>query len=108
MERSSNEEVLKMKVDAYGSSRNDFASAGEITVTITLHEYRSLVSTQASYESTRSKLWNRESELKELKEKMSEKERRIESLKNQLKLAGGLIKKYKSTLENVIEKGAEK
>lgn len=108
MERSSNEKVLEMKVREYGSNRDDFAVTGEITVTITLHEYRDLVESNARFEDTRSKLWDRERQLKELNEKISAKDSRIESLKNQLKLAGGLIKKYKSTLESVIEKGEEK
>lgn len=108
MERSSNEKVLQMKTGEFGSNRDDFAVTGEITVTITLHEYRDLVESNARFEDTRSNLWNRERQVKELREENSEKDRRIQSLKHQLKLAGGMIKKYKNTLESVIEKGEVK
>ena len=35
--------ILDKKLDNYGSNNNDFLASGELTVTITLEEYRKLV-----------------------------------------------------------------
>lgn len=40
--------IIKMKTDEYSSNKDNFEIDGELTVTITLNEYRSLVSVCAT------------------------------------------------------------
>ena len=40
--------VIKMKTDEYSSNKDNFEIDGELTVTITLNEYRNLVSVSAT------------------------------------------------------------
>ena len=75
------ETLLSKKLDSYNSNDNDFIASGEITVTITLAEYRELVESKARKDfeinEANSDKWKRENENAELKKE-------IERLKQQL------------------------
>ena len=64
--------ILSKKVDNYKSNENDFVLPTEITVTITLAEYRSLVSQAATrktaIDSAEKDKYSRELEIKTVKE----------------------------------------
>lgn len=48
MDNNTNNRILDKKLDYGNSDRNNFVCESEITVTITLNEYRALVTTQAT------------------------------------------------------------
>ncbi len=50
------EHTYKKEVSGYSDSTNNYIAPDEITVTITLREYRELVTTKASFEDAKSKL----------------------------------------------------
>ena len=64
--------VIKMKTDEYSSNKDNFEIDGELTVTITLNEYRNLVSVSATKDllvkQAESDKYTREQENKALKE----------------------------------------
>lgn len=64
--------VIKMKTDEYSSNKDNFEIDGELTVTITLNEYRSLVSVSATKDllvkQAESDKYTREQENRALKE----------------------------------------
>lgn len=68
--------VLEKKLDDYSANKKDFLAAQELTVTITLREYRDLVTNCATREADISKAnnekWKYQSECEELKKKISE------------------------------------
>lgn len=63
--------VLEKKMDNYSSNNDNFVASQELTVTITLSEYRKLVSSDATRSEAISKAnddkYERESEIKSLK-----------------------------------------
>lgn len=63
--------VLEKKLDNYGSNNDNFVASQELTVTITLSEYRKLVSSDATRFEVISKAkddkYERENEIKSLK-----------------------------------------
>ena len=63
--------VLEKKMDNYGNNSDNFVASQELTVTITLSEYRKLVSSDATRSEAISKAnddkYERESEIKSLK-----------------------------------------
>lgn len=64
--------VIKMKTDEYSSNKDNFEIDGELTVTITLNEYRNLVSVCATKDllvkQAESDKYTREQENRALKE----------------------------------------
>ena len=64
--------VIKMKTDEYSSNKDNFEIDGELTVTITLNEYRNLVSVSATKDllvkQAESHKYTREQENRALKE----------------------------------------
>ena len=64
--------VIKMKTDEYSSNKDNFEIDGELTVTITLNEYRNLVSVSATKDllvkQAESEKYTREQENRALKE----------------------------------------
>ena len=67
-------EKICKEVDGWGVDREDFVVDKEITVTITLHEYRELVKTKAirdfELEKIKTTNYKLEEEIKKLKEKI--------------------------------------
>lgn len=70
--------ILDRKLDRYGTNDNDFVADKELTVTITLNEYRDLVGKVATSNSrideANKNKYERDSENKTLKEKVKELE----------------------------------
>lgn len=64
--------ILEKKIDGYRCNENDFVASQELTVTITLAEYRQLIANDATRKEQVDKAnadkWSRESEIKALKE----------------------------------------
>lgn len=64
--------VIKMKTDEYSANKDNFEIDGELTVTITLNEYRNLVSVSATKDllvkQAESDKYTREQENRALKE----------------------------------------
>lgn len=79
------EPILAKKLDVYSFENNDFKAAGELTVTITLSEYRSLVAANATrnadIEKANSDKYQRENENKRLKEEVSRLKSELYELK---------------------------
>ena len=77
--------VLEKKLDSYGSSNNDFVAAQEITVTITLNEYRDLVSFKAvgqkKIDEANSDKYTRDAENAKLREEIAALKAEIYELK---------------------------
>ena len=74
-------ELLDRKLDKYGNNTKDFTAPGELTVTITLDEYRELVSSHATRSDAISKA---ESDRYERNEKIKELTTEVEKLKAEL------------------------
>lgn len=51
--------LLDKKLDRYGFDNNDFLAAGELTVTVTLSEYRKLVKDVATAQEGSTYKWQR-------------------------------------------------
>ena len=89
MEESMEKKVFELKNGSYHSSdTNNYVAPAELTVTITLNEYRDLVSTAAN---TKAKVdeankdkYKREDEIKKLTEKVNELTSENTDLKSQL------------------------
>ena len=68
--------ILDKKLDGYGTNNNDFLASGELTVTITLEEYRKLVEKCATREycinEAEKDKYVRESENEELRKENAE------------------------------------
>lgn len=73
--------VVELKTDGYGLEEKNFAIAQELTVSITLSEYRKLVQEVATkaqdVSEARSARWEAEAEVKVLKEEISELNRSL-------------------------------
>lgn len=82
--------MLQKKTEPYSSNLHDFVADGEITVTITLSEYRDLVSFKANGDSKinelRSCLFKSEQNVRELEEKVKTLQSQIfeKTLKNRM------------------------
>lgn len=79
------EVILSKKLDKYGGNNNDFVATGELTVTITLSEYRALVASKATRDADIYKAntdrFQRESENKSLKEEIAKLKAELYELK---------------------------
>jgi hypothetical protein len=77
--------VLEKKLDSYSSNNNDFVAAQEITVTITLNEYRDLVSFKAvgqkKIDEANSDKYTRDTENTKLREEIAALKAEIYELK---------------------------
>ena len=73
--------ILDKKLDRYGNNNNDFVADKELTVTITLNEYRDLVGKNATSSARISEeekdKYDRNYENNTLKEKVKELERKL-------------------------------
>lgn len=76
-----NNNILNKKIDSYDYEKDDFKAPGEITVEITLNEYRHLVKEYATkrydIERTEKDKYTREDENKKLKERVKDLENKI-------------------------------
>ena len=79
------EVILSKKLDKYGNNNNDFVATGELTVTITLSEYRALVASKATRDADINKAntdrFQRESENRSLKEEIAKLKAELYELK---------------------------
>ena len=77
--------ILEKKLDVYGTNNNDFVAQGEITVTITLNEYRKLVTDNAKAQSkideANKDKYTRDTENKHLREEIQKCKAEIYELK---------------------------
>lgn len=77
--------ILDRKLDGYGANNNDFVAQGEITVTITLNEYRKLVTDNAKAQSKIDEAikdkYTRDTENKHLQEEIQKCKAEIYELK---------------------------
>ena len=75
------ENLLKKKVDSYGYELNDFQVENELTIEITLNEYRELIKEKAiadyKIKEAQSDKYTRESENQKLKEENKQLEMRL-------------------------------
>lgn len=92
--------ILDKKLNNYGSYLKDFKEEGELVVTITLNEYRSLVETKANSQSYAYDNYDLKKQVEKLQSEASAKDKRIAALTYQLKSAGRLIKAVKAMEEN--------
>ena len=88
--------ILDKKLNDYGSYLRDFKAEGELVVTITLNEYRSLVESKASSQDYASYNYNLKKQVEKLQSEVSAKDKRIIVLTEQLKAAWRLIKAFKA------------
>lgn len=93
--------ILDKKLNDYSSYMRDFKAEGELVVTITLNEYRSLVETKANSQSYAYDNYNLKKQVEKLQSEVSAKDKRIVVLTEQLKAAGRMIKAFKAMEENV-------
>ena len=79
------EVILSKKLNKYGDNNNDFVATGELTVTITLSEYRALVASKATRDADINKAntdrFQRESENRSLKEEIAKLKAELYELK---------------------------
>lgn len=88
--------ILDKKMNDYSSYMRDFKAEGELVVTITLNEYRSLVETKANSQSYAYDNYNLKKQVEKLQSEVSAKDKRIVVLTEQLKAAGRMIKAFKA------------
>lgn len=89
--------VLEKKLDNYGNKDDNFVASQELTVTITLSEYRKLVSSDATRSEAIKKAeddkYERESEIKSLKAQVAELKAENYELKKELEdIKAGWVK----------------
>lgn len=93
--------ILDKKLNDLSSYMRDFKAEGELVVTITLNEYRSLVETSANSQSYAYDNYKLKEQVEKLQSEVSAKDKRIVVLTEQLKAAGRMIKAFKAMGENV-------
>lgn len=71
------ESVYKKEPGNYGTNVNDFRAPDELTVTVTLHEYRDLIECKARHEA---KVKEKDEEVWEMRKQRDEARARIDSL----------------------------
>ncbi len=92
--------ILDKKLNDYGSYLKDFKAEGELVVTITLNEYRSLVESKTSSQGYAAFNYDLKKQVEKLQSEVSAKDKRIAALTYQLKSAGRLIKAVTAMEEN--------
>lgn len=96
-------QILEKKMDGYSSMLMDFKAEGELLVTITLNEYRSLVDDRATNRNYSSERYDLRKKVENLQKEISDRDKRIVALTEQLKGAARLVKAFK-TMEKEDEK----
>ena len=87
--------ILDKKMDDYSSMLRDFKADGELLVTITLNEYRFLVDDRATNRHYSSECYDLRKQVENLQKEISDRDKRIASLIEQLKGAARLVKAFK-------------
>ena len=82
-----NEVLLKEKMDLFGNTKtNNFVVADELTVTITLNEYRELISkvaiSDAEIKKANNDKWKMDSENKQLRESVAKLQSQLYEMQN--------------------------
>ena len=88
--------ILEKKMDNYGSNNKDFVAPGELTVTITLDEYRELVSSDATRSDAIKKA---ESDKYERNQKIDELTKEVKKLKAELYETKKILDTYREASE---------
>lgn len=87
--------ILDKKMDDYSSMLRDFKADGELLVTITLNEYRFLVDDRATNRHYSSERYDLRKQVENLQKEISDRDKRIAALIEQLKGAARLVKAFK-------------
>lgn len=91
------DQILEKKMNDYSSTLRDFKAEGELLVTITLNEYRSLVDDRATNRNYSSERYDLRKKVENLQKEISDRDKRIVELTEQLKMAARLVKAFKMT-----------
>lgn len=89
------DQILEKKMDDYSSMLRDFKAEGELLVTITLNEYRFLVDDRATNRHYSNECYNLRNQVENLQKGISDRDKRIAALIEQLKGAARLVKAFK-------------
>ena len=89
------DQILEKKMNDYSSMLRDFKADGELLVTITLNEYRSLVADKATSRNYSSERYDLRKQVENLQKEISDRDKRIVALTEQLKGAARLVKAFK-------------
>lgn len=87
--------ILEKKIEDYSSMLRDFKAEGELVVTITLNEYRYLVDANAIMRNYSSDNYDLRKRVENLQKEISDRDKRIVALTEQLKGAARLVKAFK-------------
>ena len=89
------DQILEKKMNDYSSMLRDFKADGELLVTITLNEYRSLVDDTPTSRNYSSERYDLRKQVENLQKEISDRDKRIVALTEQLKGAARLVKAFK-------------
>ena len=89
------DQILEKKMDDYSSMLRDFKADGELLVTITLNEYRFLVDDRATNRHYSNECYDLRKQVENLQKEISDRDKRIAALIEQLKGAARLVKAFK-------------
>lgn len=89
------DKILEKKMDDYSSTLRDFKAEGELLVTITLSEYRFLVDDRATNRHYANECYDLRMQVENLQKEISDRDKRIVALTEQLKGAARLVKAFK-------------
>lgn len=89
------DQILEKKMDDYSSMLRDFKADGELLVTITLNEYRFLVDDRATNRHYSNECYDLRKQVENLQKGISDRDKRIAALIEQLKGAARLVKAFK-------------
>lgn len=89
------DQILEKKMDDYSSMLRDFKAEGELLVTITLNEYRFLVDDRATNRHYSNECYDLRNQVENLQKEISDRDKRIVALTEQLKGAARLVKAFK-------------
>lgn len=90
------DQILDKKLNDYSSYLRDFKAEGELLVTITLNEYRSLVDDRATNRHYSNECYDLRKQVENLQKEISDRDKRIVALIEQLKGAARLVKAFKT------------
>ena len=89
------DQILEKKMDDYSSMLWDLKADGYLLLTITLNEYRSLVDDRATNRHYSNECYDLRKQVENLQKEISDRDKRIVALTEQLKGAARLVKAFK-------------